>query len=86
MVTKTKRVDVNNAQAMEQAITSYIAQGFSVVNKTATSATLYKKKDFSIFWAVVGFLICIIPLFIYLIYYVTQSDEMVEIVVRSAEA
>jgi len=65
---------------MEQVITSYIAQGFVVVNKTETSTTLQKKKEFKLVWAVIGFVLCLLPLLIYLIVYATQSDvEVVQI-------
>ena len=68
---------------MEQAITSYIVEGFVVVNKTATTATLQKRKEFKILWAVIGFVLCLLPLLIYLIVYATQPDaEVVEIVVQ----
>lgn len=81
MSAKMQRLTVDSVNAMEQAITSYITQGYSVVNKTATSATLVKKKQFSVLWAVIGFLVCLLPLLVYLIIYATQSDQVVEIVV-----
>lgn len=74
------RLQVPDAAAMEQAITSYIAQGFTVQSRTATSVTLFKKKEFSVLWAVVGLLLCLLPLLVYLIVYATQSDQMVQIV------
>jgi hypothetical protein len=55
----------------------YIAQGFSVANKTPNSVTLVKRKEFSILWAVIGFLVCLLPLLIYLIVYASESDQMV---------
>lgn len=65
---------------MELAITSYIAQGFVVVNKTAVSATLQKKKEFKLVWAVIGFLLCLLPLLIYLAVYAIQpAVEVVQI-------
>jgi hypothetical protein len=75
------RMTVDSVQAMDQAITSYITQGFMVVNKTATSVTLVKRKQFSVLWAVIGFVVCVLPLLIYLIVYAAQSDQVVEIVV-----
>jgi len=77
---KIQRVNVPSAEAMEQAITGYAAQGFVVASKTTTSATLQKAKEFKILWAVIGFLLCILPLLIYLIVYATQPDyEIIEI-------
>lgn len=71
---------------MEQVITTYVAQGFIVVNKTASSATLQKKKEFKIVWAVIGFLLCFLPLLVYLIIYLTQPDvEVVQINITGTE-
>ena len=77
------RTTVDSVSAMEQAITSYITQGYTVVNKTSTSVTLIKRKQFSTLWAVIGFIVCVIPLLIYLIVYAMQSDHVVELVVAS---
>jgi hypothetical protein len=82
MAAQMQRMKVDSVAAMEQAITSYITQGYVVVNKTATTATLMKKKEFSALWAVIGFLICVLPLLIYIIIYAMESDKVVEIVVE----
>lgn len=84
MATSVHRITVSTPQEMEQTITSYIAQGFVVQNKTPTSATLFKRKEFNIVWAVIGLLFCALPLLIYLIVYATEQDRMVEIVITSA--
>jgi len=77
---KISRVEVSSVDEMDEAITGYMAQGFVVSNKTGKSATLQKKKEFSALWAVVGLLLCVLPLLIYLIIYATQPDyEIVEI-------
>lgn len=79
---KISKVTVASVAEMDQTITGYLAQGFVVANKTSTSATLQKKKEFSVLWAVVGFLLCLLPLLIYLIVYATKPDiEIVEITV-----
>jgi hypothetical protein len=49
---------------MESVITTYIARGFVVVNKTETSTTL-QKKEFELVWAVICFVLCLLPLLIY---------------------
>jgi hypothetical protein len=72
-------VSVYSEAQMEQVITSYIAQGYIVSNRTPTSATLFKKKEFSILWLVIGLLLCLIPLIIYLFIYAAESDKMVQI-------
>lgn len=74
------RVQVPTTEEMEAAILSYLAKGFVVANKTKSSATLQKKKEFSVMWAVIGFVACMLPLLIYLIVYATKPDvEIVEI-------
>ena len=83
MAANISRMTVDSNAAMEQAITSYITQGFTVVNKTATNVTLIKRKQFSVLWAVIGFIVCVLPLLIYLIVYASQSDQVVEIVLVS---
>lgn len=72
-------VPVYSEAQMQQVITSYIAQGYVVSNRTPTSATLFKKKEFSILWMVVGLLLCVVPLIVYLFIYAAQSDQMVQV-------
>jgi hypothetical protein len=74
-----QQVSVTSSQELDSAITSYIAQGFTVQNRTADSATLFKKKEFNILWAVIGFFLCVLPLLVYCIVYATQNDQMVVI-------
>lgn len=85
MATATMALQVNSQQEMESAIQGYIAQGFNVANRTPTSVTLVKRKEFSVLWAVIGFIICLLPLLIYLIVYAAQSDQMVTITLAGAQ-
>lgn len=79
---KVQKVMVDSREEMEAALTGYLAQGYVVANKTATRATLQKPKEFSVLWAVVGLLLCALPLLIYLIVYAMQPDvQIVEIIV-----
>lgn len=73
----TGQVAVYSNEQMESTINSYIASGFIVANRTPISATMMKKKEFSIVWAVVGFFLCVLPLFVYLIVYATQTDQVI---------
>ncbi len=77
MATNVQTLAVQNEQQLEQYITSYIAQGYQLANRTQQQTTLIKRKEFSIFWLVIGLILCVLPLFIYLIIYATQSDQMV---------
>jgi len=87
MSNEVRRVTVDSAKNMELAITSWITQGFHVANKTDTTAVMQKNKEFSVLWAVVGLILCLLPLLIYLIVYACQPDvEVVEIVVSPSSA
>lgn len=79
----TQKVHVPSKSDMDTSISSYIARGFVVANKTETSTLLIKKKEFSIPIGIIGFLFCFIGLGIYAIVYACQSDEVVEIVIAS---
>jgi hypothetical protein len=75
-------VTVPSQNDLETAINSYVAQGYVVSNKTATSAVLMKKKQFSIGIGIVGFLLCFIGLIIYAVVYSMQKDKVVTIKVK----
>jgi hypothetical protein len=74
-----RQIPAYSTAQVEQAVSSYIAQGFMVMNRNPGGVTMFKKKEFSILWAVVGLVLCLLPLLIYLIVYAAQSDQMVEI-------
>ena len=76
MAAQVQVVQVQTSQEMEIAISSYVVQGYVLA---AESATMTKRKEFSVLWAVVGFLICLIPLLIYVIIYASETDKVVEI-------
>lgn len=74
------KVQVPTTEDMEAAILPYLAEGFVVANKTKTSVTLQKKKVFNVLWAVIGWLVCLLPGLIYMIVYASKPDvEIVEI-------
>ena len=72
-------VTVPNQNDLETAINSYVAQGYTVSNKTASTAVLIKKKHFSIGIGIVGFLLCVIGLIVYAVVYSMQKDKVVTI-------
>jgi hypothetical protein len=72
-------INVADQQALDSAVTTYISKGFIVANRTTNSVVMYKKKEFSILMAVVGLLFMVLPCLIYIIYYMCQSDKMVEL-------
>jgi hypothetical protein len=81
VATSVQQINVGSSQELESTITSYIARGFVVSNRTSDSATLFKKKEFNVIWAVIGFFLCLLPLLVYCIVYATQNDEMVTVMV-----
>jgi hypothetical protein len=83
MTTQMSSVSVGSPEQLEVTITQYIAQGYTMASRTPTSATLVKKKEFNVVWAIIGFFLCLLPLLIYCIVYATQKDLMVEIKVQS---
>lgn len=70
-----------NEEALGSTITTYIAQGFMVANRTATKVTMVKRKQFSILMVVIGFFLCLLPLLVYLLYYAMQTDQVIELTV-----
>ncbi len=84
MAASVQQVQVSSQHELESTITSYIAQGFVVSNRGPDAVTLFKKKEFNVIWAVVGFFLCLLPLLVYCIVYATQSDQMVMVTIRTA--
>lgn len=84
MAAAVQQISVASKDELESTIMSYIAQGFTVSNRTAESVTLFKKKEFNVIWAVVGFFLCLLPLLVYCVIYATQDDQM--IVIRTGSA
>ena len=72
-------ITVSSEAQLESTITQYIAQGYTTMNRTPTSATMVKRKEFNILWAIVGFFLCIIPLLVYAVMYANETDKMVQI-------
>lgn len=80
---KTTTITVESQEQIDTVITQYATQGFTVVNRSARSATLQKKKKFNIAMGIIGFLFCFIGLGIYAIYYANQPDaEVIEIKIK----
>lgn len=79
MATLSTTLQAQSPQELETMVNNYIAQGYSVVNRTPNQVTLLKRKEFSIPWLIIGFFLCLIPLLIYLIVYTSEQDKMVVI-------
>lgn len=75
-----KSVIVDSKEALQFSTTTYLAKGFVVANSTPEKVVMQKKKEFKALWAIMGFFFCVVPLVIYIIYYVIQPEvEIVEI-------
>lgn len=72
-------VTVATRDELQQKIVFYSAQGYSLVTQTDTTVVMVKKKELSWVWLIVGFVICIIPMIVYLIQYSREKDKVVEI-------
>lgn len=80
---KNEIINVADQQALDSAVTTYISKGFIVANRTTDSVVMFKKKEFSILLAVIGFLFAVLPLVIYIIIYMCKSDQMVELRIKA---
>jgi hypothetical protein len=80
-------VPVSSAEQLEQAVMSYVAQGYQPTVRTQTTALLIKKKELNLVWILVGALLCFIPLIIELVRYANADDQVIEVrVVSPGEA
>ena len=64
-------------EILQREISKYVKRGFRVVSQTDTTAQLVKPKVFSCFWAIVWFLLAIVPFVIYLIWYAAKRDDQI---------
>ena len=79
-----QQVYVDDEETAETAVLSYLAKGYVVANKRPGRITLQKAKAFNVLWALLGFLFCVLPLLIYMIWFSMQPDvSIVEIIVGS---
>lgn len=68
--------------ALEAEIQRFIAQGYRVTARTATTAQLVRPKSFNVALAILGLLFLVIGLLIYLIVYASTQDDAVYLTVR----
>jgi hypothetical protein len=66
-------------ELLEREIGIYGKRGFHVVTRTDTTAQLMRPKHFSCLWATLWFLVFGVGLLIYAFYYLSKSDEVVNI-------
>lgn len=66
-------IQVSSQEELSRTMAIYVSQGFQIMVQSPTSVSLIKRKEFNTVYAVLGFLLCTIPLFIYLIYYANQT-------------
>jgi ABC-type Fe3+ transport system permease subunit len=66
---------------LQAEINRYVGRGFRVTSQTPRSAQLVKPKKFSVVWAVIWFVLMILPFVIYLLYYASKRDQQVYLTV-----
>ena len=76
MLTESERSAILDAEVQR-----YVALGFHVTSRTATTAQLVKPKRFDAALAVLGLLFLAVGLLAYLLVYLGQSDERVYLTV-----
>ena len=69
---------------LDNAVVTYMRQGFTIASRTPTVVTLIKPKQFSIVMLVIGLILFVLPLLIYVVYYLTLTDQIVEISLAAA--
>jgi hypothetical protein len=67
--------EAERSALLDGEISDYAGEGFSVRQRTATTAQLVRPKKFSFFWAPVWFLMLGVGLVVYLLYYAAKRDE-----------
>jgi hypothetical protein len=87
MATKAIAVQAATPQDMETMIMQYIAQGYSIENKTPAQVSLVKRKKINMTWLIID-LACILlfgfgllMLLVTFIFYAAANDKMVTITV-----
>jgi hypothetical protein len=73
------QIPVTSREDLETTMTSYIAQGYTVMAQTETAIIMIKKKQLNMVWMIVGALLCLIPLIIELVRYSNDEDRIIEI-------
>lgn len=74
-------VAINPEAILQAEINHYVQKGFRVVSQTARSAQLIKPKKFSVVWAVIWFVLMLLPFVLYLLYYAGKRDQQVYLTV-----
>jgi hypothetical protein len=80
----TRTIAVPSPEALHAAVRAHLAQGYVLQASTSHEAYLFKAKRFAPIWALIGSLLCVIPLLIYLCVYLMQRDQAIYIVVQAA--
>jgi len=58
-------------------INRYVQLGYQVTSQTARSAQLVKPKRFSVMWAIIWFVLAVVPFVIYVLVYMFKWDHHV---------
>ncbi len=72
-------ITVRSKSEMEQRVNQYLVNGYTVAGQSSDSTILRKPKEFNIFLGALGFFLCVIGFFVYLLIYSMQKDRVIEI-------
>lgn len=72
-------VEVTSAQQMHSVVQSYIVRGYAMVAQAPGSVTLVRRKRFSVVMLLIGFFLFVLPMFLYVLYYLLMKDHYVEV-------
>lgn len=64
-------------EILMREITFYVRRGYRVMSQTDTSAQLVKPREFSCLIATIALLLAFFPFVVYILYYMSQRDQVV---------
>lgn len=71
--------DLSNSEKFDKISQIYTSNGFLIVSRSENNMQFMRKKEFSFLWALLWFLVFGVGLIVYLLYYFSKNDEIVNI-------
>jgi hypothetical protein len=69
---------------LNKSIVKYLHEEYRVLSQTDTSAQLVKPKHFNLLFAIIFLFLWVLPLIIYVLYFVSKKDKLVYISVNDS--
>lgn len=70
---------LSNSEKLDKISQIYTSNGFLIVSRSENNMQFMRKKEFSFLWALLWFLVFGIGLIVYLLYYFSKNDEIINI-------